>query len=175
MKTTKINCWFYSLILTGLAITTAAGCGKDVRSPRAPSRIDYSQVSHWLSKPVPDKSVDVFYRYPTCWSKANNSDPNICAINNPSMQKGAVGVYNSQATMFEPFADVFAPYYRQAEAPYTLQLPLDQREKFIAGTPTLDATDAFDTTLNTSTMGGNSFLPAIRRVPMYCSTSCPSI
>jgi hypothetical protein len=39
-----------------------------------------------LSLPaVVDKPVDIFYLYPTAWSKVNQTDPNFCAIDKPSM------------------------------------------------------------------------------------------
>jgi len=89
-------------------------------------------------------AVDVFYLYPTCWQKVDSTDPNICDINNTLMLAGAIPAFKRQATAFETFANVYAPYYRQADAVYTLGLPEDQRETVIGGIPTLDATAAFD-------------------------------
>ena len=105
---------------------------------------DYSQTSHWLSIPVTSKTVDVFYLYPTCWNKVDSTKPNICTIDDASMLKGSAAVYMRQATAFETVGNVFAPYYRQADAAYTLSLPEKERDEVIGGIPTTDAIAAFD-------------------------------
>jgi hypothetical protein len=106
---------------------------------------DYSKSEHWLSLPVSDdKAVDVFYLYPTSWQKVNQNDPNICDIDNPSMLAGSKSAFSRQATAFEPIGNIYAPYYRQADAAYTLNLPLDQQEKVVGGIPKTDAFAAFD-------------------------------
>lgn len=106
---------------------------------------DYSNKDHWLSLPtMADKAVDVFYLYPTSWQKVNQSDPNICDIDNPSMLAGSKLSFGRQATAFEPMANIFAPYYRQADAASTLSLPLDQQAQIIGGIPKTDAFAAFD-------------------------------
>ena len=105
---------------------------------------DYSQDSHWLQVPDSVKPVDVFYLYPTAWRKVDISDPNICDIDNPSMLAGSASAFARQATAFEPVANVYAPYYRQADAAYALSLPLPEHDELIASIPTLDAVAAFD-------------------------------
>ena len=120
------------------------GYKKDEASQPGNEATDYSQTAHWLSVPAPDMAVDVFYLYPTCWQKIDSTDPNICDIDNPSMLAGATPAFERQAAAFETFANVYAPYYRQADAGYTLRLPEDQREELIGGIPTMDATAAFD-------------------------------
>ncbi len=57
---------------------------------------------------------------------------------------GSASAFKRTATAFEPFADVYAPYYRQADARYVLTLPLPEHDALIAGIPTLDAVAAFD-------------------------------
>jgi hypothetical protein len=104
---------------------------------------DYSQAAHWLSAPAPVKDVDVFYLYPTAWQKDSTSPEVICRIDNPQMLKGALSAYNRQATAFETFSNVYAPYYRQADAGYSLSLPEDERAKLIGGIPATDAAAAF--------------------------------
>lgn len=106
---------------------------------------DYSKAEHWLALPVSnEKTVDVFYLYPTAWQKANKSDPNICDINNPSMLAGSKLAFGRQATAFENTGNIYAPYYRQADAVYTLALPLEEQEKIVGGIPKRDAMAAFD-------------------------------
>ena len=113
-------------------------------SPHATQATDYAQAVHWLSIPVVSHDVDVFYLYPTAWQKVNASDPNICDIDNPSMLAGSAAAFARSATAFEPFANVYAPYYRQADAAYALSLPLPEHDALIAGIPTMDAVAAFD-------------------------------
>ncbi len=134
----------YSLIALVFVSIFCCSCKKDDGSQPVATATDYSKAAHWLSLPAPVMAVDVFYLYPTCWQKVNSSDPNICNIDNPSMLAGALPAFERQATAFETFANVYAPYYRQADAGYTLALSEDQREKVIGGIPTSDATAAFD-------------------------------
>ncbi|MFA4855302.1 MAG: DUF3089 domain-containing protein [archaeon] len=106
---------------------------------------DYSKSEHWLSLPSsPEKKVDVFYLYPTSFQKSNENDPNICEIDNPSMLKNSKAAFATQATAFEPVANIYAPYYRQVDAAYCLSLPLEERDKLVGGIPTSDALAAFD-------------------------------
>ena len=138
----------------GLLLLQLAGCKtsdllastKPIVNPIVePVATDYSKAEHWLSVPdAVDKKADVFYLYPTAWRKTAAGDPNICEINNASMLAGSFSAFGRQATAFENDANIYAPYYRQADAAYTLGLPLDERAKVVSGTPTLDAVAAFD-------------------------------
>lgn len=141
---TKIKFSINSIIALVFISTFCWSCKKD--DPHQPVDVatDYSKAAHWLSIPAPVMAVDVFYLYPTCWQKVDSTAPNICNIDNPSMLAGALPVFERQATAFETFANVYAPYYRQADAGYTLGLSEDEREKVIGGIPTLDAVAAFD-------------------------------
>lgn len=120
----------------------------DATNSAKPEKIvatDYSKTEHWLSLPATtDKEVDVFFLYPTAWQKVNDSDPNICDIDNPSMVKGAKSAFDRDATAFETVANIYAPYYRQADAKYTLSLPLDQQAQVIEGAPKTDAFASFE-------------------------------
>jgi hypothetical protein len=121
-----------------------AAYGSD-SSNSTPAVTDYSLAAHWLSLPATTKAVDVFYLYPTAWQKVNATDPNINEVDNASMMKGSNTAFARQATAFETVGNIYAPYYRQADASYTLTLPtLAEREQVIAGAPTVDATAAFD-------------------------------
>jgi hypothetical protein len=141
---------FSAIKLLGLVMFLAAAynCKKnndDNTPPETTSTAtDYAVASHWLSAPDAVKGVDVFYLYPTAWHKINTDDPNICDIDNPSMLEGAASAFQRQATAFDTVANIYAPYYRQADATYTLSLPEAQRDTVIGGIPTLDATVAFD-------------------------------
>ena len=121
-----------------------AACGSDKSSSRL-AATDYSKTAHWLSLPATTKPVDVFYLYPTAWQKVSPSDPNINEIDNASMLKGSNAAFARTATAFETVGNIYAPYYRQADALYTLTLPtLTEREQVVAGAPTIDAMAAFD-------------------------------
>ena len=130
------------LIIAAGTMMILVAC-RGVSSEPVPMATDYSQVKHWLSIPVVTETVDVFYLYPTAWQRGDN-EPYICEIDNPSMLAGSASVFARTATAFEPFANIYAPYYRQADAAYALTLPLPDHEALIAGIPTLDAVAAFD-------------------------------
>ena len=129
----------YKYVLVLLLCGSAAGYSKSQPS----GFIDYSQASHWLSLPAPVKPIDVFYVYPTVWHKVDPAESNICAIDNRTMLAGSLAAYARQATAFETAGNVYAPYYRQADAPYTLSLPEADRWNVVRGTPAQDVTDAF--------------------------------
>jgi pimeloyl-ACP methyl ester carboxylesterase len=118
-------------------------CGNN-GSKSGPIATDYSIAEHWLSIPATVNAVDVFYLYPTEYNKINPTDPNICEIDNASMLAGSASAFARQATAFETIANIYAPYYRQADAAYALNLPPAEHEIVIGGIPTLDATAAFD-------------------------------
>jgi hypothetical protein len=106
---------------------------------------DYTDPEHWLSVPAAtEKAVDVFYLYPTVYQKANKNEPNICSIDNPIMLKNSKMAFAVQASAFETVGNLYAPYYRQADAAYTLALPLAEQAKVVGGIPTTDAMAAFD-------------------------------
>jgi len=143
----------FSIIIVALSILTAGVfVYKDNKNKKMGSNqktkieaTDYSKTEHWLSLPATiDKRADIFYLYPTSWQKNNDSDPNVCDIDNPSMLAGSKLAFGRQATAFEDTGNIFAPYYRQADAAYTLTLPLDQQAQIIGGIPKTDAFAAFD-------------------------------
>ena len=147
----------FLLLVLALTLFAACGCGGDNAAPVSipaesvpttpaatePVATDYSRAVHWLSIPAVVKAVDVFYLYPTAWQRGDN-DPYICPIDNPSMLAGSASAFARTATAFETFANIYAPYYRQADAAYALTLPLPEHDALIAGIPTLDAVAAFD-------------------------------
>ncbi|MEI6309848.1 MAG: DUF3089 domain-containing protein, partial [bacterium] len=96
------------LVIVLLVSFTLGACGQNPASS-APQATDYSQAAHWLSLPATVKAVDVFYLYPTAWQKTDQSDPNICEIDNPSMLKGSNMSFAKQATAFETVGNIYAP------------------------------------------------------------------
>ena len=109
------------------------------------SRSIYSDNSHWLARPQnPDKNVDVFYVYPTVYSKVNESDPLICELDNEMMTLGASVPFSRQATIFDSLANIYAPYYRQADAGGTLSLSSAQKDSLMGDIPYSNIKDAFE-------------------------------
>jgi hypothetical protein len=134
---------FVSLCVVLFLGLTVASCGKKAT--------DYSKAGHWLSLPAKaDKQVDVFYIYPTAWSddpKVANvkNEPHICTIDNPSMLYGSKVAFDNQATAFETVGNIYAPYYRQADAKYCLTMDsVQKQDEFLAGIPKADVLAAFD-------------------------------
>jgi hypothetical protein len=106
---------------------------------------DYSKPEHWLNLPATtDKPVDIFYFYPTAWARAGKDDPYYSTIDNPMMLKGAKLLFDAQATAFAPVGNIFAPYYRQADAGYIFSLSVADQAKVIGGFPKTDTFAAFD-------------------------------
>lgn len=131
--------------ITGLTVLLVIGCGSgDSVTPALAATPDYSQTANWLALSSPIKNVDVFYVYPTAYKKAASSDPDFCAINNPTMVQGAQSAFQRQATAFTPYANIFAPYYRQVDATYQLSLPFDQQDENIRKVPGPDVLAAFE-------------------------------
>jgi len=106
---------------------------------------DYSKIEHWLSLPTNNaKDVDIFYLYPTAWYKEDPSEPNFCTIDNMIMLIGSQQAFDRQATAFETVGNIYATYYRQADASYVLTLHEDERWDAIGSIPAKDVTAAFD-------------------------------
>ncbi len=105
---------------------------------------DYSDKNNWLNIPETDFEVDVFYLYPTAWSRTE-ADPYYCQIDNSTLRAGAQYIYGAQATAFEPVANVYAPYYRQIDAVWILNNgPLEDGTPYFEGLPLADAIAAFE-------------------------------
>jgi len=132
---------YTSLILTLLLSSVYVGCGSDNSNA-----IDYSNSENWLSLPAAtDHNVDVFYVYPTEYFATTQEDPLIGPINDPGMVAGAKNAFQKQATAFETIGNIYAPYYRQADAIRVLSLPtIDDVYGVISGIPASDVTAAFD-------------------------------
>ena len=150
------------LLALGLAGTGLAACGGSEASSSGASGsasasstalqtgadgpvTNYQDASNWLKITSPaTKAVDVFYVYPTAYSKATASSPDIADVTDAGMRTGAQAAYARQATAFQDVANIFAPYYRQADATYALTLPQPQHQQVIEGAPLIDVTAAFE-------------------------------
>ena len=130
------------LLFTLFIVSVFAGCGSDNSNA-----IDYSKSENWLSLPAESDlshNVDVFYVYPTEYFAANG-EPLIGEINDSNMVAGAKTAFQKQATAFETIGNIYAPYYRQADAIRVLSLPtINDVYGVISGIPASDVIDAFD-------------------------------
>lgn len=132
------------IFLICILIISLISC-KSIKNNKSNYSIDYSNSENWLHLPQNNlKDVDVFYVYPTAWYKEDPNESNICEIDNKLMLIGSQKAYNSQATAFETFANIYAPYYRQADAKYTLSLKEEDRWELERGIPATDVINAFD-------------------------------
>ena len=74
----------------------------------------YSDPDNWLARPERSRhDADVIYFYPTAYNPKSPDAPLVSELGDEDMRAGARHIYRAQATAFEPYADIFAPYYRQ--------------------------------------------------------------
>ena len=108
--------------------------------------VDYSDPYNWALLPTTaDKPYDVFYLQPTSWSVAEGETSCVASIDNPTMR--AVGLVWSTLSghgVFSEYCNVYAPYYRQADAGYIAGLAWDDAQTFWAYEASKDATQALD-------------------------------
>lgn len=120
---------------------TATPTPTAAETPAAESSVDYSDSYNWLSLPATEKEIDVFYVYPTVSANASGS----MLITDDTDRALAQGIFEAQASVYEPEANVFAPYYRQMSTGVTMtsedELATDTPE-FKQGA--VDVQDAFD-------------------------------
>lgn len=113
-------------------------------APAPVTPTDYSDDAHWLHVSNGKRyAVDVFYVYPTAYSRSDPSQPIFCPVDDQGMMAGAQAAYTRQAWAFRTLANIYAPYYRQVDATYQLSLPPEEQEANIEGPPGVDVTAAF--------------------------------
>ena len=80
---------------------------------------------------------------------AGPDGPLFSEIDDAGMVAGAKNAFLRQATAFETIGNIYAPYYRQADAVSVLSLPtIEAVYEVISGVPTSDVTAAFDYYIN---------------------------
>jgi len=134
------------LVMCALMLSVFCGINQTVEAATSVDETvtDYSNPSNWLTKDTKeDKAVDIFYVYPTAYQKQSKEDPNYCTVDNVSMIKGANSAFNRQATAFLPVGNIYAPYYRQADAFYVLGLKPAEQDAAIDLIPAKDVKAAF--------------------------------
>ena len=143
---TAFFCVFMLTVMGVVGVGDATGKAESKPSADDVNNVtDYAQASNWLTVDTSSSlPVDIFYLYPTAWQKGSN-DSNYCSVDNASMIKGANGAFNRQASAFLPVGNIYAPYYRQADAMYTLTLPtIAQQDEAVRMIPAADGVAAFN-------------------------------
>ncbi len=108
----KLRVILLLLVIYGVCTAIASVSAEEVQSEDTldPNMsIDYADPSFWLSLPSIEKEVDVFYVYPTVSSNENGS----MNITDDEERSLANCIFDAQASIYEPYGNVFAPYYRQ--------------------------------------------------------------
>ena len=118
--------------------------------------VDYSNPQNWLYLPEIAKPVDIFYVYPTVSSHESGSMP----IADDGDRALARAFSATEAGVYEPHGNVFAPYYRQM----TARVKMEADDHFISDTKAFkqgarDIQDAFEYYLKHFS-GGRPFILA---------------
>ena len=111
------------------------------------TNIDYSDKNNWLQiSENKNNEVDVFYLYPTVWYGEGTNKDFVCPIDFKPMRENAANALISQSTIFEEIGNIYAPFYRQADALYILDTNnnIENKEKYFYDIPKKDALAAFD-------------------------------
>ena len=105
---------------------------------------DYSNPDNWLmTETEGQQDVDLFYIYPSNYNPVEG-EPSIGDIDNAGMRQGAQDIFKRQATAFSTSCNIFAPYYRQVDAIFCLNLTTEQEWSLIRYQASQDLTRALD-------------------------------
>lgn len=115
---------FSCAIFASLVLLTAMGCSNNdeddtPEGTNNTTQINYADQYNWVSLPHALKLVDVFYVYPT----VSGNETGTMDITNEDERALAEGIFQSQATVFQEDANIFAPYYRQMSTACTSDDP----------------------------------------------------
>ena len=100
----------------------------------------------WLSLPSADKPVDVFYVYPTVSSNATG----FMDVNSVNERALAQGIFAAQASVYEPNANVFSPYYRQMSTQVAVEPGMSRPTRRSSNAAPLTSSGPSTTASNTS-------------------------
>ncbi len=105
---------------------------------------DYKRPSNWLAMARrPDKPVDVFFLMATTYLPENPGDAEVCTIDNQRMRSHGSYQLEAKASVFEPWANIYAPYYRQLDARLLIGKSSDEAEPYFT-VPKMDVFAALD-------------------------------
>lgn len=121
--------------------------------------VNYSHPDNWLSLPSsPARSVDVFFLYTGSCNRVGQGGA-VCSTNDPGMRQKAQASLRQQAGVFEPIANIYAPYYRQTNSSIFLGLGDEDRSGRLA-VSSADSMAAFDYYLKNHNKGRPFILAA---------------
>ena len=108
-------------------------------------KVDYGNENNWLTFPEsPDKPVDLLYFYPTVFSPSDSSVSVIADIEDAGMRKMAAAAFDKQATAFAESCNIYAPFYRQLDATYSLTLSENEHKELFGYAAAQDASAALE-------------------------------
>lgn len=108
---------------------------------------DYNCADAWMLRPSqPDKSVDVFYVYPTAYFKTPGG-PAVCPYTHPAMQIRAREHVRTKGSVFEPYCNYYVPFYPQACVETIVENSAESQQVLTNG-PAASVIAAFDTYIN---------------------------
>ena len=134
-------------VLLLLVCGLLAACDVDDSNRMKPfdyGHIDYALEENWMTSGGNlGHAVDVFYLYPTCWEPADKKIQ-YCEIDDASMHVRGPLVYKCQGRIFEEVANVFTPWYRQANEEFFEETTVGELEEVLETVPYRDALEAFE-------------------------------
>ncbi len=105
------------LLACSLALFIMGGCSSiknTTATGTTPHQPDYSEAFSWVARSETiNHPVDVFYVHPTIYLGTN---PENMDISDEALRENARGLITAQAGVYSPFANLFAPFYRQQSA-----------------------------------------------------------
>ncbi len=108
------------------------------------TQADYANPDNWLiTETEGQQEVDLFYIYPSNYNPVEG-EPSIGDIDNAGMRQGAQDIFKRQATAFSTSCNIYAPYYRQVDAIFCLNLTTEQEWSLIRYQASQDLTHALD-------------------------------
>jgi hypothetical protein len=152
----KISRFIAILLIITLALTACGQAKTDENGIALPPKYgekieasDYTDPQNWIEAQVDGTfDVDVFYLYPTAWSRGEK-EPYLADINNPSMRTRAPIIEAQNTAAFREYANIYAPFYRQNDAVWGLGLTPEELQEYFRGAPYTDAVAAFEYFIDT--------------------------
>ena len=137
-------------LLMSILILSCSQTSANNQSKIEEVKIDYSDKNNWIVIPENpnDREVDVFYLYPTTWSRTDTNESIICPIDYIQMRATVTNAVIAHSGIFDEVGSIYAPFYRQADAIYILDkknnISKEEQNKYFYSIPKEDAIAAFD-------------------------------
>ena len=137
-------------LLMSILILSCSQTSANNQSKIEEVKTDYSDKNNWIVIPENpnDREVDVFYLYPTTWSRTDTNESIICPIDYIQMRATVTNAVIAHSGIFDEVGSIYAPFYRQADAIYILDkknnISKEEQNKYFYSIPKEDAIAAFD-------------------------------